>query len=358
MIKTIYKKDSKGKIRMVQIQVKNEIIIQRSGLIDGALTVHTSVSKPKNIGKSNQTTAEEQAILEAKSKIEKKLKEGYFETIDEAKNENIIMPMLAKEFNKEKHKIDWSKPVFVQPKLDGMRCISFPGNKKVSRNNTPIENMDHIVVRDLIEFPDGKFKKNFITDGELYIHGESFQTNMTYIKKYRKGLSEKIKYYIYDIVNDEPFKVRTAMALEVAKHSAYCEIVPTHSVSSEEEILKWHKKFVSDGFEGTIIRWGHEGYDINKRSSNLLKHKDFIDEVYKLIDIEPADKAPEQGIAVCQMLTGQTFKANFKFSHSIREEMLNNKESYIGQMAEIRFFEYTDDGIPRFPVCVGFRIDK
>ena len=32
--------------------------------------------------------------------------------------------------------------------------------------------------------------------------------------------------------------------------------------------------------------------------------------------------------------------------------------SHIGQTAEVRFFEYTDGGIPRFPVCVGFRLDK
>jgi len=47
-----------------------------------------------------------------------------------------------------------------------------------------------------------------------------------------------------------------------------------------------------------------------------------------------------------------------KFSHEAREEILRNKHMYIGMMAEIRFFEYTDSGLPRFPVCVGFRLDK
>ena len=47
-----------------------------------------------------------------------------------------------------------------------------------------------------------------------------------------------------------------------------------------------------------------------------------------------------------------------KFSHAEREEILQNKDQYIGQMAEIRFFEYTEDGLPRFPVCHGFRLDK
>ena len=53
-----------------------------------------------------------------------------------------------------------------------------------------------------------------------------------------------------------------------------------------------------------------------------------------------------------------TFGCGMKFSHTAREEILKNKEQYIGEIAEIRFFEYSEDGIPRFPVCHGFRIDK
>ena len=47
-----------------------------------------------------------------------------------------------------------------------------------------------------------------------------------------------------------------------------------------------------------------------------------------------------------------------KFSHKEREEILTNKVDYIGKIAEVRFFEYSEDGIPRFPVCHGFRLDK
>ena len=57
------------------------------------------------------------------------------------------------------------------------------------------------------------------------------------------------------------------------------------------------------------------------------------------------------------MDTLDTFGCGMKFSHEAREEILANKEQYIGMMAEVRFFEYTDDGLPRFPVCVGFRND-
>ena len=37
--------------------------------------------------------------------------------------------------------------------------------------------------------------------------------------------------------------------------------------------------------------------------------------------------------------------------------MINGLVS-IGKMAEIRFFEYSDEGVPRFPVMVGIRQDK
>ena len=47
-----------------------------------------------------------------------------------------------------------------------------------------------------------------------------------------------------------------------------------------------------------------------------------------------------------------------KFSFEEREEILTNKTNYLGKTAEIRFFEYTDEGLPRFPVCVGLRLDK
>ena len=106
-----------------------------------------------------------------------------------------------------------------------------------------------------------------------------------------------------------------------------------------------------------MIRWGNEGYKVNGRSSNLLKYKDFIDIAAKVIDVVPSDKNPEQGVVHCEY-KGNTFGCGMKFSHAEREEILTNKKKYIGKTAEIRFFEFTDQGLPRFPVCVGFRLDK
>ena len=345
--KTVYKKDSKGKIRMTTVFASGGIVTQESGLVGGNLTVHTSEAKPKNVGKTNSTTSEEQAVIEAQAKITKKLKEGYFNTIEEAKNEKIIMPMLAKVFEKEAHKIDWNT-AYVQPKLDGMRCLDTVEGK-ISRKNTPINTMSHIVVN-------RPGLTDFAVDGELYAHGLSFQENMKLIKK-RRPESSKVKHHVYDIVSKMPFIDRYALLKAVVVNSVNLVLVPTEKVKSIEDVKKQHVKFISEGYEGTMIRWGNEGYKVNGRSSNLLKYKEFIDISATVVDVVPSDKNPKQGVVHCEY-KGQTFGCGMKFSHADREEILTNKKEYIGKTAEIRFFEFTDDSIPRFPVCVGFRLDK
>lgn len=346
----LYKKDSKGKIRILDIWASGEILFQESGLLDGKLVKNQKVCKGKNIGKANETSPEQQAVLEAEAIIKKKLREGYFESVEEAEKSNVILPMLAKEYGKEKHKIDWNN-CFVQPKLDGMRAISLGDNNLTSRKNKEIDTLSHLYaeINKLRDFGVD------IPDGEVYAHGLSFQENMKLIKKYRAGETEKVKYHIYDCVSSVDFEERYFDICDAFdKNSfAFLSLVPTFQIHSEKELKEYHQKFLSEGYEGTIVRWGVEPYKINGRSSNLLKYKDFKDMACEVIDVFPSEKRPEQGVVVCD-----GFKANLKFSHKEREEILKNKSQYIGKIAEIRYFEKTDDGYPRFPVCCGFREDK
>lgn len=136
------------------------------------------------------------------------------------------------------------------------------------------------------------------------------------------------------------------------------KLAETYIVEAKEELLEYHKQFLEQGFEGTMIRLNRGGYDINKRSSNLLKYKDFQDIACTIVDVQPSEKRPDQGIFICALEDGRTFGCGMKFSHADRIEMLQNKEEYIGQKCELRFFEYTDGNLPRFPICVGIRLDK
>jgi hypothetical protein len=73
--------------------------------------------------------------------------------------------------------------------------------------------------------------------------------------------------------------------------------------------------------------------------------------------VKPSARYPDVGIVICESEAG-IFGCGMKFSNEERKEILKNSEDYKGQIAEIRFFEFTDDGLPRFPICHGFRLDK
>ena len=88
-----------------------------------------------------------------------------------------------------------------------------------------------------------------------------------------------------------------------------------------------------------------------------MKVKDFIDIDAEITDITPNEKDPTHGTPHL-MYDGKVFKAGVKMSHDQRVELLENKDDYIGKKANIRFFEYTDDGIPRFPIMVGVHEDR
>lgn len=353
----IYKTDSKGKLRVLHVYTEGADLIQKSGLVDGAKVEHRSTCTGKNIGRSNETTPEQQAQAEAKSKIDTKMTTGYFNTMEEAQDTEVVLPMLAKSFEKESGKINWSLPVFAQPKLDGMRCFAVVKDSVVtliSRKGKSIDTCQHII-EDIKKIG----IRNGILDGELYAHGKTFQENMKLIKKYREGETEDVCFTMYDTVEQIPYldRLRVVNLIAGMNPDDSLKVIENVPVKTEADIKKCHSKFIGQGYEGTIVRHGEAGYVINKRTSFLLKYKDFIDIACKVIDVVPSEKKPEQGVVVCTN-DGHTFNCGMKFSHKEREEILTNKDTYIGQTAEIRFFEYTDDGIPRFPVCHGFRLDK
>ena len=352
-IQTLYKKDSKGKLRILSIETNHGDLMQTSGLIDGGKVEHSKTCKPKNVGRANETTSQEQAVIEAEALIKKKLREGYFESSREAMEAEVLMPMLAKSFDKEKHKIHY--PCYVQPKLDGMRALKV-GKKLISRKNVEIDTMKHI---------SETLTGMGVLDGELYAHGLSFQENMKLIKKLRSN-SWEVKYHVYDFVSNKPFEERLALLKKAIEgNESIIKLVPTYLISDEEQLKEYHERFLGEGYEGTMVRWGDEGYKINGRSSNLLKYKDFEDITATIKDVVPNDADPTHGSFIFDWegakghpLGDNILGCGMKFSHAEREEILTNKNNYIGQTAELRFFEYSDTGVPRFPVCVGLRLDK
>lgn len=352
----LFKKDSKGKIRSLEIESFENTVQQTSGLVGGTLTTNVSVCVAKNVGRSNETTAEEQAIVQAMSKFEKKLKEGYFTNRIEAENSIVYLPMLAKVFSKEEKKIIY--PCFAQPKLDGMRGLNSNKGWLMSRSGNPITTLDHVQ----FVFPS---PEHIILDGELYAHGFNFQENMRMIKKYRPGVTEMVKHHVYDLISDEPFAIRQALLYRYVGSNPNFHIVETIIIANKEELMLYHAKNIEGGYEGTIVRWGDDGYKLNGRSSNLLKLKDFDDLSLPLKGVIPSEKRPDHGrpyfnwVGATGHPAGENILgAGIALSHEEAEDLLINAKKYIGKTCELRFFGKSDKGVPRHPTMYGFRLDK
>jgi ATP-dependent DNA ligase len=190
---------------------------------------------------------------------------------------------------------------------------------------------------------------------------------MRLCKKYRKGETEKIKYVTYDTVQDLSFSQRfdTLVDLRI-DNLTHTNISPTFLVEDEKDIIRHHSEFLDLNFEGTMIRVNtQEGYKCNGRSSNLLKLKEMFDLALPLMGVESSEKVPNHGKlyffwpgATGHRLGNDILGCGLALDHRMREDILKNKDKYIGKTCELRFFEYSETGVPRFPVMHGFRLDK
>ena len=303
-------------------------------------------AQPTNVGRANQRNSQQQADFEFDAIIKKQMDKGFHR--EGEKSKTLPMPMLAHKFKDNKSKVEF--PVFVQPKLNGMRML-FDGDMGWSRGNKEIipEVIQHL-----------KFDTDgFILDGELMLPGNQLlQESMTAIKKFRPELSPTLIYHVYDVVDsDLPYAKRYQLIVDICRNAPKnVKIVQTELVKNEDDIMKYHKKFVKDGFEGTMVRFPEFPYEIGKRSYSLLKLKDFTDDEYRIVDIIDGDGS-DRGLAIFQLDNGngQVFNCRPEGSQENRAELYKERKKLINKYMTVRFFELSKDNIPIFPVGVGIR---
>jgi len=356
----LYKTSSAGKEQSWKIEtqasnMKGWQVITTHGYIDGVQQISVfDVLEGKNIGKSNETTAEEQADLEAISKWKKQLDKGYSEERGGASKE--YKPMLAHSYDDHKEKVTF--PCYVQPKLDGMRCIAVRDCDEItltSRGNKEIKYMEHIKAELLQYMEDGD-----AWDGELYSHELSFQDVMKYVKKSCPE-NKLVQFHVYDVISSEDFCTRflndKMVNLDVMEYASV-DWVGTFKCDSHEQVIEYHNKFVENGYEGAIVRHGQCLYKNGGRSNQLLKVKAFFDAEYTIVDIIPAERQPTHAIFVCAVPSSDvTFSATPEGSFELKEQYLRDRDKLIGKMLTVRYFELTtsETPVPRFPIAVAVR---
>jgi ATP-dependent DNA ligase len=360
---TLYHKGKNGKIHSWRIWTEKDTIFTEHGTVDGKKQISSQVATPKNVGKKNATTANEQATIEADAMHKYKLDRKYSLT-PEKTEEPKLMPMLAQEFDKRLHK-DVVFPGYVQRKYDGVRCLARWNDKHIeliSRNGKPY-NCPHIVNQLQQCMP-----KGLVLDGELYVHGVGFQTVTSWVKKLQPD-TQKIEYHIYDIPEimegeDFSWEKRLEQLKAFETQAKYLKVknivfVPTYKVNNEQEVRDYQAKFVDEGFEGAIFRNAHGLYRYDYRSYDLLKVKSFNDEEFEIVGFtEGKGKDKETVIWICKTDKGEIFNVRSADTYENRKEYFQNAHQYVGRMLSVKYFGVSDEGIPRFPVGLGFKEDR
>lgn len=350
--------------RLWKIKVdKNANIITEYGMENGKLTSNSKkINKGKNIGKANETTPYEQAIIEIKSKWKKKKDSGFNETKNTTKK---FLPMLATNFVSRKHNINY--PCYIQPKLDGVRAFinidEYTNIRIMSRTGKEYVNLHHIKK----ELDDINIKiRNVILDGELYSKELTFEEITGICRKQKiktdkeKDIEKKIQFWIFDCYFPKNSNIIFKDRFDFISKSNFnnyknIKIVKTFQINKEEKINSNLIEFIHDGYEGIMIRNNSE-YEINKRSKDLQKYKNFQDSEYKIIDFCQGT-GNESGciIWICQYNNNNTFHVRPRGSHKERKDLYKEGNKYIGKLLTVRYQELTENGCPRFPVGITIR---
>lgn len=355
---TLYKMGGTGKIQQwtIRAYINNSgygVYEVEHGQMGGKLqTTSTEVRSGKNLGKKNETTIWDQTLLEAEALWTKQQqRKGY--SLDVPK-EKPALPMLAKSYDKDGHKIKW--PAYVQYKIDGSACIANTYGELVSRTNKKYKCLPHI--SSAISELDLKYPLH----GELYCHTLTFQNIMSIVRKDDPHPDhEKVEYHVYDCVAPElDFEQRLAYIQSLPIDETSCiKIVPTTLIQSEKELHSHTELYLKNGYEGAMIRNRLGKYKINGRSDDLQKVKKFKDMEFKIVDVlEGRGKFKGLGIFKLQTDAGVEFKATPEGDEATRREYFTNRKNYIGKTGTVKFFEWTttpEGRVPRFPIFKGVR---
>jgi ATP-dependent DNA ligase len=358
---TIYKRTQTGATQEWTIEVSDNKYRTHSGQCGGVITTNSwTIVYGKNVGRSNETTDNEQAMLEAVAKRTKKLESGYFENIKHINKTQYFEPMLASKWEDSKDKITY--PIYSQAKLDGIRCI-VTSEGMFSRNGKAIISAPHIF--DSLK-PLFKTNPDLIFDGELYADkfANDFNKIVSLVKKTKptdadlKESKKNIEYHIYDLPSSDKNFVHRAYDLGIlfetrSELHPHCKLVDTRKVEDENSVMEQYELLVDAGYEGQILRLDKK-YE-NKRSKSLLKHKSFIDEEYTIVDVceGEGNKTNMVGYMTFKTADGKPFKSNVKATFEESEEMFRNRKQLIGKQATIKYFNLTPDGIPRFGYVIN-----
>ena len=289
----------------------------------------------------------------------------------------MVKPMLASPVKVQ----DIKYPVFVSPKLDGVRALIIDG-VVMSRNLKPIPNKH---VQRLF----GRKELNDL-DGELIVGPpggkDVFQKTSSGVMSIEG--EPDVKFYVFDSFRypDDHYTTRYLKALiqtESFEKDLPIELVDQAVVCDDEVLLKMEQRYLAFGYEGLMLRNGYGRYKFGRSTEKeglLLKVKRFVDSEAKVVGFRelmtntneatinelgnktrsskkagmiPANKLG--AFIVEDLKSGEEFDIGTGFTDDQRIEFWKNRKIFAHVIIKYKYQEVGVKDKPRFPVFIGFR---
>ena len=382
LYETIYKRTSSGKVQVWTAEVEGNKYRTISGQEDGKkVTSEWTIAEPKNTGRANATTGEQQAVAEVEAMYAKKLAREYRKTKDNIDEKYYTKPMLADGWKESKKRPSPGTKIVVQPKLDGMRCLTSEERGPRSRDGKLIPGAPHIT--DALRDSELWELEGLELDGELYNHDyrEKFEELISALKKepetdeHFKRARDAVQYHLYDIASSKKdyavfdangelidgrlFDLWQIYDQYLRKYGNMFKVTVSAFIDmNEDDVGTLTELHLEDKYEGAMVRVAASKYE-NKRSKSLLKVKPMEDDEFEILDIEEGggNWTGYAKVVWVRMPNGGKCKSTVKGNRAYCKDLLEKKDEAIGKKGTVTFLRYTADGMLYLPVFKGVRWD-
>lgn len=204
-------------------------------------------------------------------------------------------------------------------------------------------------------------------DGELYLPGYGINEINSFIKNTELPQHYKLQFWLYDICienmsakNRQNYiddfllgKIHRSKIHTKEEHLNNADrlvVLPNFDCSNINEAIIRRDTFISLGFEGLVIRKADAEYQFGgRRNNSMLKFKKKEDGLFTIIDIisEGIKRSNLGKFVLKNDINDELFECSYNATHEKQEEILINKNNYIGKNALVEYRERS--GIKQCP---------
>lgn len=241
-------------------------------------------------------------------------------------------------------------PVWASPKLDGMRCQFVNNDRLVTRTGKAIVGVRHILNFLIDRYPE--------MDGELMIPGLHFQQSLGQLRSHED--CPNAVFYVFDHINENmKFEERLKIIDNLKGQHSNIKVVKHVLVHNVDELMAMYDKCIGAGLEGLVVKTVGHKYE-KTRSKHWLKMKEVGSVDVRVVGYGEGEGkyAGTLGAIIVQLDNGQTTNVGTGFSDAQRNQIWENRDTYLHRHAEIQYHEITMDGNLRHPRFYRWREDK